>query len=106
MRNENAAKKIFKDSFVKRLCYKNGFWKLSKIEMFFQKQNVYLGKKAELTTSNDIKGVHEKNCSAMTRSMVETGKFYIKLYMFIFTRGNSSYLPQVFFSLELLSHFC
>ena len=49
MRNENAAKKIFKDSFVKRLCYKNGFWKLSKIEMFFQKQNVYFWEEKKRT---------------------------------------------------------
>lgn len=78
-----------------------------------------LGKKAELTTSNDIKGVHEKNCSAMTRSMVETGKFYIKLYMFIFTKEKSPPPPQVFlsetlflsktwilFSMEFHSHCC
>ena len=38
-----------------------------------------------------------KNCSETTR-MVETAKFYLKLFMFICTKENFSYPSQVFFT--------
>ena len=61
------------------------------------------GKKTDLPTSkNANRESHEKNCSETT-SMVETGKFYISLFMSICTRENSSYSAQVLFFLARTS---
>ena len=63
---------------------------------------------------------HEKNCSETWSSMVRTGKFYVKLYMSIFTTENSHpaqvFLYEnlnvklsknlVYFLLKLHSHCC
>ena len=58
-----------------------------KLEMFFQKQDYYIWMKR-----NNINGENHKiNCYETRGSMVETGKFYIKLFMSICTRDPLSH---------------
>ena len=67
------------------LCF--AFLKLSsKLEIFFQTQNFYIW----------IKEKNTKNCSETRRSIDETSRFYMKLFMSICTRESSSHPAQVF----------
>ena len=83
-------------------------WNLTR-NVFFRSKILIseLKEKTDLATSNQKKWEEqEKNCSETRRSMVETERFCIKLFMSIRTRENSSHLAQVFFfswtSLSLL----
>ena len=54
MRNLNAAYKTFKNSSVKKQCYKNAFFmfcfpETCKLEMFFKKQDFYIWVKVKNT---------------------------------------------------------
>lgn len=67
------------------LCF--AFLKLSsKLKIFFQTQNFYIW----------IKEKNTKNCSETRRSIDETSRFYMKLFMSICTRESSSHPAQVF----------
>ena len=54
--------------------------------------------KIDMATSNPNGESHEKNCQ---RSKVKTGRFYINLYVSIFTGEKSSHLPQVILNVTL-----
>ena len=85
------------------------FLKFNELEMFLQKQDFYIWMKGktDLTTFNNPNGdSHEKNCSETRRSMVETRNFYIKLFMSICTRENSSRSSFHLFLLIFHSHCC
>lgn len=52
--------------------------------------------KKDLTTSNDPnRDSHENNCPGTRSTIIETGKFYVKLFIFICTTENSSPSGQV-----------
>ena len=61
---------------------------------------LYLNEKKKtdlMTQKNDPNGAsHEKSCSEIRRSMVETGRFYIKLFMSIYIEKNSFHPAWVF----------
>ena len=55
-------------------------------------------RKGQTWLSNNLnEKSHERNCPEMKRSMVHTGRFYIKLFMSICTRKNSSIQPRSLF---------
>ena len=99
MRNLNAAYKTFKNSSVKKQCYKNAFFMFCFPEtqqtrnVFQEARFLYLGesKKHVATSNNPNRESYEKNCSE-TRSEAETGRFYVKLLMFICT-SSYAYAP-------------
>ena len=82
------------------LCY--AFLELTKVEIFFKKQDFYVFMKEKITQTDS----HEKNCSETRKSMVKTVRFHIKLFMSICTWKNSSQLAQFPFLQELSSRCC
>ena len=96
------------------------FLKLSKLEMFFSEARLYIwmkGKRDLATSSNSNGECYEKNSSETRRSMIETGKFYIKntpvtqprsffflagssLWLLLGTSSSSFFLYHFFFNFE------
>ena len=78
-------------SFLETWQTRNGF---AKGRFFYLAE-----KKKHLATSNNPnRGSYVKHCSETRRSMTRTEKSYIKLFMSIFTRENSSHPAQDFFA--------
>ena len=114
--DQNTKSKCCRQTF-KNLSVKKGkkkvtkmhlFWftflRLNKLEMFFQKQTFYfLVEGNKQTWKPLITQMKEprKSCSEARRSIVKTGRFYIKLYMSIFTRENFSSPAQIFLNESL-----
>ena len=73
------------------------FLKLSNLEMSFSKARfLYLVERKKISNNPNGKS-HKKNCSETRRKMVETGRFYIQLFMSIGTRENYSFLMHLHF---------
>ena len=87
------------------------WWKLANYKCFSRTKLFMSGwkEKIDLVTSNNPNGEsHEKIFPEMRRSMIETGKFYIKLVMSICTRKTLLIHSRSFFgvtSLSLISFF-
>ena len=77
---------LCKNNATKIIFFCFAFLKLTKLEIFVQKQDIYIWMrgKEDLATSNNPNGEsHEKICSKLRRSIVATEKFYINPFMFI-----------------------
>ena len=79
---------LCKNNATKIIFFCFAFLNLTKLEIFVQKQDIYIWMrgKEDLATSNNSNGEsHEKMCSELRRSIVATEKFYINPFMFIWT---------------------
>ena len=73
--------------------------KLSKPEMFFQKQDFYIFMKGKNRPGNGDS--HENIVLNQGEAWLKPGNIYINLFMFISTRENFSRPAQVFFCWKL-----
>ena len=88
---KNLQKLICESIFnLKAFCLFCFSWNLAQQKCFIRKRQSW----QSLVTKNGES--HEKNCSETGRSMAET-RFYIKQFISICTRENSSHPAQVFF---------